>query len=405
MLIFLAATQDIAVDGWALTLLSNENLSFASTAQTIGLNTGYFLSFTVFLALNSIEFSNKYFRSTPLEVPLVTLGGYLQFFGAVFVLFTVWLTFFKKEENVITDEDEMDIKKVYSQMLSILKLKHVQSFVMIHLVAKIGFQANEAVTSLKLLEKGLSKEDLALAVLIDFPVQIIGGWLAAQWSQGRNPLKPWLSAFIGRLVYAVVAMLAIKFIEPPVTATIFTSVIAMTLVGGFMSTVQFVGICAFHTQIADPLIGGTYMTLLNTVSNLGGTWPRYFVLKAVDGLSIATCHVHEENEDVIVKAEDCSSEHAKSVCSDIGGKCVVERDGYFVTSTICVVLGTVILAAYIYPTARKLQRELKDTLMASTNIHSRFAFVCLAYKKQISQSYCLDIILSLKSRYNAINNL
>lgn len=43
--------------GWALTLLSEENLSFASTAQTIGLNSGYFLSFTVFLALNSHEFA------------------------------------------------------------------------------------------------------------------------------------------------------------------------------------------------------------------------------------------------------------------------------------------------------------------------------------------------------------
>ena len=42
--------------GWALTLLSKENLSYASTAQTIGLNTGYFLSFTVFLAFNSLEF-------------------------------------------------------------------------------------------------------------------------------------------------------------------------------------------------------------------------------------------------------------------------------------------------------------------------------------------------------------
>ena len=42
--------------GWALTLLSKENLSYASTAQTIGLNTGYFLSFTVFLAFNSVEF-------------------------------------------------------------------------------------------------------------------------------------------------------------------------------------------------------------------------------------------------------------------------------------------------------------------------------------------------------------
>jgi hypothetical protein len=43
--------------GWALTLLSKDNLSYASTAQTIGLNSGYFLSFTVFLAFNSVEFS------------------------------------------------------------------------------------------------------------------------------------------------------------------------------------------------------------------------------------------------------------------------------------------------------------------------------------------------------------
>lgn len=48
--------RDIAVDGWALTLLSKENLTYASTSQTVGINTGYFLSFTVFLALNSPEF-------------------------------------------------------------------------------------------------------------------------------------------------------------------------------------------------------------------------------------------------------------------------------------------------------------------------------------------------------------
>jgi hypothetical protein len=56
LLVFFSATQDIAVDGWALTLLSKENINYASTAQTVGLTTGYFLSFTVFLALNSPEF-------------------------------------------------------------------------------------------------------------------------------------------------------------------------------------------------------------------------------------------------------------------------------------------------------------------------------------------------------------
>lgn len=51
--VFLSATQDIAVDGWALTLLKPANVGFASTCQTIGSVLGYFTSFTVFLALNN----------------------------------------------------------------------------------------------------------------------------------------------------------------------------------------------------------------------------------------------------------------------------------------------------------------------------------------------------------------
>lgn len=43
--------QDIAVDGWALTLLPAEHMSYASTCQTLGQTTGIFTSFTVFLAL------------------------------------------------------------------------------------------------------------------------------------------------------------------------------------------------------------------------------------------------------------------------------------------------------------------------------------------------------------------
>jgi hypothetical protein len=42
--------------GWSLTLLSRENLSYASTCQTVGLTIGGLMSFTVFLALNSEAF-------------------------------------------------------------------------------------------------------------------------------------------------------------------------------------------------------------------------------------------------------------------------------------------------------------------------------------------------------------
>ncbi|KAL7417056.1 acetyl-coenzyme A transporter 1-domain-containing protein [Mrakia frigida] len=357
-LIFFAATQDIAVDGWALTLLSQENLSYASTAQTIGLNSGYFLSFTVFLAFNSVEFGNKYFRSTPLETPLITLGGYLHFWSVIYILVTAWLLKYQKEDPVSEDDPDMDIKKVYSVMWSIVKLKHIQSFIIVHLLAKIGFMANDSVTSLKLLEKGLLKEDMAVAVLIDFPFQILGGWIAASWSQGSRPLNPWLSAFSLRLVFGLLSMALVYYFPTttPISSGFFSLVIAFTVLGSFVSTVQFVGISAFHTQIADPLIGGTYMTLLNTVSNLGGTWPKPLVLQGVDYLSKSTCRIKQDfSGEVVVKTAECISEHGKHLCSSLGGTCVMDRDGYYSVSMICVGLGAVLLVTYIIPTARRLQ--------------------------------------------------
>ena len=190
-LVFLCATQDIAVDGWALTLLKKENIEYASTAQTIGLNTGYFLSFTVFLALNSKEFCNKYlFSDSTSSTGLITLGSYLKFWGLVFLILTTWLIFFKKEETIILDKENESVISVYRTMFSVLKTPQMKSLVLVLLLSKLGFIANEAVTGLKLLEKGLQKEDLALAVLLDFPFQILGGYWAARWSSGPRPLQP-----------------------------------------------------------------------------------------------------------------------------------------------------------------------------------------------------------------------
>lgn len=43
-LYFLMATQDIVVDGWALTMLSRENVGYASVCNSIGQSFGYFLA-------------------------------------------------------------------------------------------------------------------------------------------------------------------------------------------------------------------------------------------------------------------------------------------------------------------------------------------------------------------------
>lgn len=54
-----------------------------------------------------------------------------------------------------------------------------------------------------------------------------------------------------------------KFITWIVTAVVLHEV---------ASNCMFVAQMAFFSRVSDPLIGGTYMTLLNTIANVGGRW-------------------------------------------------------------------------------------------------------------------------------------
>jgi PAT family acetyl-CoA transporter-like MFS transporter 1 len=42
------------------------------------------------------------------------------------------------------------------------------------------------------------------------------------------------------------------------------------------------------------------------------------------------------------------------MCSDLGGQCVTERDGYYLVSGLCILLGALILLFFIRPTAHRL---------------------------------------------------
>jgi PAT family acetyl-CoA transporter-like MFS transporter 1 len=261
-LVFLCATQDIAVDGWALTLLSTDNLSYASTAQTVGLTAGQFLTSTIFLAFNSPDFANRWFRSTPGTEGLVSLSGMLAFSGWLYLIVTVGLGIMKKEDLAKNEDGIWDTYKV---MWGILRLPAVQSLLIVHFIAKIGFQANDGATQLKLLDKGFGQDNIALAVLIDFPFEMALGYYVGKWSSVYPPMHLWCWAFVGRLFAALVSQVIVAmFPASGVTTGYLIAVILGHVFSTFMSTVMFVAVAAFHAKIADPVYGGTYMTLLAT---------------------------------------------------------------------------------------------------------------------------------------------
>lgn len=248
--------------GWALTLLSTDNLSYASTAQTVGLTAGQFLTSTIFLAFNSADFANKWFRATPLPTGLISLSTVLSACGWLYLLVTIGLAVLKREDLAKNDEGVWDTYKV---MLGILKLRNVQSLIIVHLIAKIGFQANDGATTLKLLDKGFGQDNLALTVLVDFPFEIGLGYYVGKWSSQYGAMRLWSWGFVGRLGAAALAQFVVwSFPKGGVNLGYLCLVIVGHVLSTFMNTVMFVAVSAFHAKISDPVYGGTYMTLLAT---------------------------------------------------------------------------------------------------------------------------------------------
>lgn len=107
------------------------------------------------------------------------------------------------------------------------------------------------------------------------------------------------------------------------------------------------------------------MSVMNSVSNLGGTFPRFFVLKFVDIFTKATCHptltptdktlLSSLKGDLVTQAFSCVQEAEKHRCINGGGTCVIDRDGYYIVNILCVVFGIVTFWGYIKPAALKLQ--------------------------------------------------
>jgi hypothetical protein len=108
---------------------------------------------------------------------------------------------------------------------------------------------------------------------------------------------------------------------------------------------------SFFTKIADPSVGGTYMTLLNTLSNLGGTWPTSFILLAVDYFTDAPCSKFDLSGNSI----KCSDSKSKEMCQSVGGKCNYITDGYYMVNFACFCFGLMTMVFYIKPTIKKLE--------------------------------------------------
>jgi len=343
---FLAATQDIAVDGWALTMLQRHNVGYASTCNSVGQTAGYFLGYVFFMALESYG--------------LVTLPGFLQFWAVMFVIATTLVAVLKSEsgaEESASDEPDLGVVQTYKLLFDIIRLSVMPTTIAMLLTSKVGFAAADAATGLKLVEAGVPKDKLAMLAIPMMPLQIILPWIISKYTAGPRPMDVFVKAIPARLVLCLV-MAGLVYITPSFKEEdgsfpfhYYCLVVGIYALYQVTLYSMFVSIMAFFAKVSDPAVGGTYMTLLNTVTNLGGNWPSTLALWMVDPLTTKQCM---NSNSTLTTINTCSETSEVELCTSTGGTCDVQVDGYYIECAICFVVGLAWLTIWGYRTINKL---------------------------------------------------
>lgn len=282
MLWFLTATQDIAVDGWALTMLKRNNVGHAATCNAVGQTAGGFIGYVVFLVLESKEFCSKYIFHEEREEGLVTLSGFLLFWGVVFLGTTILIAIFKRENPAAAEELENNpdygIKKAYPMLWKIVKLKPVIKFSLILLTAKASFAAVDAITTLKLVDYGIPKDKIALLSIPLVPLQILLPFIISRYTTGPFPMTFYIKAFPYRLIMTIVIAVFVYFTPTMIMSGpdgvpvyYYAAIVSIYLIYQVPLRAMYVADMAFMARVSDPLVGGTYMTLLNTIRFVTGS--------------------------------------------------------------------------------------------------------------------------------------
>jgi PAT family acetyl-CoA transporter-like MFS transporter 1 len=396
-LYFLVATQDIAVDGWALTMLRPENVGFASVCNSVGQTTGYILAYALTLALGDADFCDNYLRAAGAATgtPLVTLGELMLFWGIMFVVVTVLVGLFKQEAPADLDIERTRsggvpnhscgaagaaVWESYKAGWTVLMLPNVQKLLVVLLTSRLAFAAVDSALDIELLQKGVPKMMILNIGLIYTPFEIAFSLLASTWTAGGKPMNVWTSTYPVRVILCLV-LLGIISIAPDLVAgdkadhswQWYSMVIAAFVAIRLCSNVMFVSQMAFYNRIADPAIGGTYMTILNTITNLGGMWPGPLVLSAIELLEQTGCYVGDgaaalrdhpnsmyllntlhgtEMQPLPVGADGqhltCLTKAGAQACKTMGGHCTHQADGFLLVGLACGAVG-LIWYAWFYP--------------------------------------------------------
>ena len=375
---------------------------------------------SLFILLESKDFSNKFFR--PLlaledqKYGLITMQQFMIFFGFIFLVSTIIVLFISEGKIKSHDHEEqlevntLDLTSTYKVLWKMLQNKNIRKLMLILFTAKVSLCSRKEISNraltfwifdnwkigyatdsaiyLKLIEYGVPRETLTLLSLPFIPLGLIWPFVLSRYIKGTKSIVFYTQALPFKLLCALVFCTFLYFVpsfkdeKGEFGYSFYSSLVLFYVIGMLMDTACGISCMAFFSNISDESVGGTYMTFLTTITNLGGTYPGTAALFLIQWFSVKICLFPES---VVTKATEPGSSYstttsfnelrntsahnacqstAKSVeCQGAGGKCVTVFDSYYYLSLVFYFIGFIWLLMF-----RKRIRNLNNTEKASWKI-------------------------------------
>lgn len=340
---FLAATQDIVVDGWALTMLKKNNVGHSSTCNGTGVALGVLIGTICPVLLTSEDFCNKYLRTTLSTGGLITIKGFLFFWSIIIMLITTFIGIFKREKDETLEDGHVKINvfKSYKLLWKILKLPNIRVLAIALLTMKIGFSATDFVSKLKLIDAGISKDDIMIITISMYIVKFIVPLVVSKYTSGTKPMSAYLNLMPIRLLWSIAYVILIYYTPiliqhngvVNVPTYYYLILVFISIIHEILAYTMYLFTLGFFSRISDSRFGGTYMTMLSTIASFGWVVSHTLALRMIDVLTFSKCSNDDEN--------NCSTIDLKNMCKIKGGDCNIIVNGYYIEVALCMIIGFV----------------------------------------------------------------
>merc|ERR1712038_1978258 len=98
----------------------------------------------------------------------------------------------------------MGVIETYVCLKHILRNKNMIKYIGFALTSRIGFAAADSLTGLKMIEKGVPKENLALMAVPLTPISVMLPLIISKFTSGPRPLNVWKIAYLPRVFMGII---------------------------------------------------------------------------------------------------------------------------------------------------------------------------------------------------------